>query len=102
MTTPNPFSSGSDLRGVIDAAAEIIGMQPTLPDQFGSHADAAAEELGKIDGPTSNEDITKIMQKHFNAGSDGKPQSTKLQQAFQNEVGKRASQLRNKNKWSEG
>ena len=102
MTTPNPFSTGSDLKGVIDAAAEIIGGQPVLPDDFSSHVDSAAEEIAKIDGPTTNDDITKIMQKHFNNGSKGNPQSTKLQQAFQSEVGKKVHQTRMKDKWSEG
>ena len=102
MTTPNPFNTGSDLKGVMDAAAEIMGGQPVLPDEFGSHVDAAAEELGKIDGPASNEDITKIIQKHFNDASKGQPQSTKLQTAFQTEIGKKVHQNRMAKKWSEG
>ena len=102
MTTPNPFSTGSDLKGVIDAASEILGGEPVLPDSFSSHADAAAEEIAGIDGPTTNDDITKIMQKHFNAGSNNEPQTNKLQKAFQNEVGKRVHQSRQAKKWSEG
>ena len=102
MTTPNPFNTGDSLKGVIDAAAEIIGGEPVLPDDFSSHADAAAEEIAGIEGPTTNDDLTKIMQKHFNAGSKNEPQTTKLQQVFQKEVGKRVNQSNQAKKWSEG
>lgn len=103
MTDSNPFNGTDSLKNVIDAVSQVIGGEPTLPDQFGSHADAAADEIGKISGgPHVQGDITKIMQKHFNAGSEGNPQASKLQKSFENEVGKRIQQAQAKSKWSEG
>lgn len=105
MTAPNSFdnSTSNNLKGVIDAARNVIAAEPTLPDEYGSHADAAAEELGKITkGPHIQDDITKIMQKHFNAGSDGNPQANGLQKSFEKEVGKRMQQGQAKAKWEEG
>ena len=102
MTVPNPFSTGDSLKGVIDAARNVIAGEPTLPNEYGSHVDSAAEEIAKIsDGPHVQGDITKIMQKHFNAGSDGKPQGTGLQKSFEKEVGKRIQQGQAKAKWEE-
>lgn len=99
---PNPFSTGADLKGVIAAASEIISGEPVLPDQFKSHVDAAADEIGKLEGPTTNDDINKIMKKHFDNASEGTPQSTKTQTAFQKEIGKKVHQDTAKKKWQEG
>ena len=104
MTVPNSFdnSTTNNLKGVIDAARNVIAGEPTLPDEFSSHADSAAEEIAKIsNGPHVQGDITKIMQKHFNAGSDGHPQATGLQKSFEKEVGKRMQQSQAKAKWEE-
>ena len=104
MTVPNAFdnSTTNNLKGVIDAARDVIAGDPTLPDEYGSHAAAAAEELAKITtGPHVQGDITKVMQKHFNAGSDGNPQATGLQKSFEKEVGKRMQQGQAKAKWEE-
>ena len=104
MTVPNAFdnSTTNNLKGVIDAARDVIAGEPTLPDEYGSHAAATAEELAKITtGPHVQGDITKVMQKHFNAGSDGNPQATGLQKSFEKEVGKRMQQGQAKAKWEE-
>tara|TARA_Y100001937_G_C7112250_1_gene328266 strand:+ start:546 stop:854 length:309 start_codon:yes stop_codon:yes gene_type:complete len=101
MTDPNPFNGTDSLKNVIDAVSQVIGGQPTVPDTYDTHIDAAAEEISKIDGPHVQGDITKIMQKHFNAGSDGKPQATELQKAFEKEVGKKVNQTQAKAKWEE-
>ena len=101
MTQPNPFNGSDSLKGVIDAVSQVIGGQPVVPDTYNTHIDAAAEELGKIDGPVVSDDLTKIMQKHFNAGSDGKPQATELQKAFEREVGKKMQQDTAAGKWKE-
>ena len=102
MTQPNPFNNTSDsLKGVIDAARDIIQGSPSIPDQFSSHADAAADEIGKIDGPVAQDDITKIMQKHFNDASKGEPQKTGVQKAFDTEVNKRIHQSKSAQKWEE-
>ena len=45
--------------------------------------------------------LTKIMQKHFSAGSKGNPQETSVQKAFEKEVGKRVAQQRSAGKWEE-
>jgi len=89
MTDPNPFTGTDSLKNVIDAVSQVISGEPPVPDSYNSHADAAAEEIAKIDGPHVQGDITKIIQKHFNAGSDGKPQATGLQKSFEKEVSKR-------------
>lgn len=102
MTDPNPFNGTDSLKNVINAVSQVIAGETTLPDEYGSHADSAAEEIAKItDGPHVQGDITKIMQKHFNAGSDGKPQATGLQKSFEKEVGKRMQQGQAKAKWEE-
>lgn len=105
MTTqPNPFSNTSDsLKNVIAAASEIIGGDPVLPDEYGSHVNAAAEEIGKLEAsPYVSNDITKILQKHFNNASNGDPKSTRLQKSFQKEVDKAIHQARQKSKWQRG
>ena len=102
MTDPNPFNGTDSLKNVIDAVSQVISGEPTLPDEFSSHADSAAEEIAKIsDGPHVQGDITKIMQKHFNAGSEGKPQATGVQKSFEKEVNKRMQQGQAKAKWEE-
>jgi len=105
MTTePNPFdnSTTNNLKGVIDAVSQVIsGGESTVPETMETHVDAAASEIAKIEGPHLQGDITKIMQKHFSAGSDGKPQETKIQKAFEKEVGKRVAQQRAAGKWEE-
>tara|TARA_R100000951_G_C2635705_1_gene179228 strand:- start:276 stop:593 length:318 start_codon:yes stop_codon:yes gene_type:complete len=104
MTAPNPFdnSTTNNLKGVIDAVSQVInGGEPTVPEEMGTHADAAASEIAKIEGPHLQGDITKIMQKHFSAGSKGNPQETSVQKAFEKEVGKRVAQQRSAGKWEE-
>ncbi len=101
MTDPNPFNGTDSLKNVIDAVSKVIGGQPNVPETYNTHIDAAAEEIGKVEGPHVQGDITKIMQKHFNAGSDGKPQETGMQKAFEKEVGKRMQQGQAKAKWEE-
>tara|TARA_R100001443_G_scaffold101203_1_gene109018 strand:+ start:1197 stop:1508 length:312 start_codon:yes stop_codon:yes gene_type:complete len=102
MTDPNPFNNTSDsLKGVIDAARNVIAGEPTLPDEYGSHIDAAADEISKGGNTMMQDDITKIMQKHFNAGSEGNPQATNLQRSFEKEVSKRMQQNQAKAKWEE-
>ena len=101
MTDPNPFNGTDSLKNVVDAVSEIISGQPVIPDQFNSHIDAAAEEIAAIEGPTTNDDITKIVQKHFNTASEGVPQETKLQTAFQNEIANKVAQNNAAKKWEE-
>lgn len=104
MTTqPNPFNNtSSSLKGVIDAAASIIGGSPTLPDEYSDHVNSAAEEISSLsDGPHIADDTTKILQKHFNNASEGNPQSTNLQRSFQREVNKQLQSLRGKSKWKD-
>jgi hypothetical protein len=99
---PNPFNNtAGQLRGVIDAASEIIAGEPVLPDDYASHVDAAAAEISKADGAMMQDDLTKIMQKHFGAASNNDPQSTKLQATFQKEVGKKMMQAQAKSRWEE-
>lgn len=105
MTTqPNPFNNtSSSLRNVIAAASEIIGGDPVLPDEYGSHVSAAADEIGKLEvGPHVSNDVTKILQKHFNNATKGDPKSTRLQKSFQKEVDKAIHQSRQKSKWQNG
>ena len=101
MTDPNPFTGTDSLRNVVDAVSEIISGQPVIPDQFNSHIDAAAEEIAALEGPTTNDDITKIVQKHFNTASEGVPQETKLQTAFQNEIANKVAQNNAAKRWEE-
>ena len=102
MTTdPNPFSTGADLKGLIDTVSSVIGGQPQLPDTFDQHVDAAAEEIGKIEGPHVQGDITKILQKHFNAGSNGEPQTTDFQKSFDNKVQQKVTQNRRADNWKD-
>ena len=100
---PNPFdqTTSNSLRGVIDAASEIIAGEPALPDEYDSHVDAAAEEICKADTVMMQDDITKIMQKHFNSASQGDAQKTNLQTTFQKEVGKKMQQAQNRARWEE-
>ena len=101
MTDPNPFNGTDSLKNVVDAVSEIISGQPVIPDQFNSHIDAAAEEIAALEGPTTNDDITKIVQKHFNTASEGVPQETKLQTAFQNEIANKVAQNNAAKRWEE-
>lgn len=98
---PNPFNNTSgSLKGVIDAAASIIQGDPVLPDSYNDHVDSAANDIAKLgDSPHLADDATKIMQKHFNAASNGDPQSTKLQQSFQREINKKVASLQAANRW---
>lgn len=104
MTTqPNPFTNTSNsLKGVIDAAASVIGGDPVLPDTYGTHVSDAAGEIGNLKAPYIQSDVTKILQKHFDAASKGDPQSTKLQKSFEREVSKAIGQNRSQKKWQEG
>ncbi len=101
MTDPNPFNGTDSLKNVIDAVSKVIGGQPNVPETYNTHIDAAAEEIGKIEGPHVQGDITKIMQKHFNAGSDGKPQETGLQKHLKRKLAKEMQQDKRKAKWEE-
>ena len=101
MTDPNPFNGTDSLKNFVDAVSEIISGQPVIPDQFNSHIDAAAEEIAALEGPTTNDDITKIVQKHFNTASEGVPQETKLQTAFQNEIANKVAQNNAAKRWEE-
>lgn len=100
---PNPFTNTSDsLKNVIAAASEVISGQPTVPDEFGTHMDAAAGEIADLSNrPHISQDINKIVQKHFNNASKGHPESTKLQKSFENEVGKRVQQVIAGKKWKQ-
>jgi hypothetical protein len=100
---PNPFdqSDSNSLKRVIDAASEIISGEPTLPDDYGSHVDAAATEICKADTVMMQDDLTKIMQKHFNNASQGDAKRTNLQTTFQKEVGKKMQQAQNNARWEE-
>ncbi len=100
---PNPFSNTSDsLRNVIAAASEIIGGQPVVPDEYASHMDAAAQEIADISTrPHMVQDVTKIVQKHFNNATKGNPESTSLQKSFEDEIGRRVGQIRASKKWEE-
>lgn len=102
MTESNPFNQTSaDLQGLINDVSEIIAGEPVMPGEFESHADAAAEEIAAMEGPTMSDDILKVVQKHFNNGSNGKAQETKTQHSFEKEVSRRISQAQAKARWKD-
>ena len=90
MTDPNPFT-GADLKGIDTVSRLSVDNHSS---RTFDPCDAAAEEIGKIEGPHVQGDITKILQKHFNAGSNGEPQ-TKFPKSF--EKVQRMAQNRNRN-----
>ena len=100
---PNPFMNTSDsLRNVIAAASEVIGGRPSVPDEYGTHMDAAAQEIMDMsDRPHLSQDITKIMQKHFNNATKGNPETTSVQKSFEDEIGRRINQIHASKKWEE-
>ena len=63
------------------------------------------ERLAKMPTKTNvfngDDDITKIVQKHFNTASEGVPQETKLQTAFQNEIANKVAQNNAAKRWEE-
>jgi len=98
----NPFSSGSDsLKNVINSVSEIIGGSPVLPDEYSSHVDSAVDDIANLKGPYLGDDVNKIIRKHFDTASEGNPNSTKLQGAFQKEVSKRMAQAQAKSRWED-
>ena len=100
---PNPFNNTSDsLRNVISSVSEIIGGQPVVPDEYGSHMDAAADEIISLsDQPHMQGDVIKIMQKHFNAATKGNPESTALQKSFEKEINSRINQKNAAKRWEQ-
>lgn len=97
----NPFGGSESLKNVINSVSEIIGGSPVLPDDYGTHVDAAADEIAGLDGKYMSDDVNKIIRKHFDAGSQGNPNSTKLQGAFQKEVAKRMGERAAKERWKD-
>ena len=98
----NPFSSGTDsLKNVINSVSEIIGGSPVLPDDYSSHVDSAVDDISALKGPYLGDDVNKIIRKHFDAASQGNPNSTKLQGAFEKEVSKKMAEAQAKNRWKE-
>lgn len=100
---PNPFNNTADsLRNVIAAASEIIGGQPVVPDEYGTHMDAAAKEIADLSAqPHISQDINKIVSKHFNAATKGNPESTNLQKSFEDEINRRVHQMNTAKRWEQ-